>query len=223
MQVSTRKLADLQPYVDNPRTISQEAVDKVAGSLLEFGWRQPIVVDEDMVIVVGHTRWMAARQLGWLDAPVHVARDMSAEKVRAYRVADNKVGEFSDWDLDKLSIEMDEIAMTDVAIEIVGFDPDELISILAEAEPEPEPERPQPRERTDSRPSVEERETFDEEERVAAEKPPADTVQEVPFNCYVTQDEYSILKGTLSRVIGSVDGVECEGEALIHLCRLYRD
>lgn len=81
------------PYEKNPRKIPQEAIDRVAASIKEFGFKQPIVVDKDMVIIVGHTRLLAAKKLGYETVPVLVASDLSPEKARAYRLADNKTNE----------------------------------------------------------------------------------------------------------------------------------
>ena len=86
------------PSSKNPRKIPQSAIDKVAASIKEFGWRQSIVVNAEGVIVVGHTRLLAARKLGLLEAPVHVAADLTEAQCRAYRIADNRVGEEARWD-----------------------------------------------------------------------------------------------------------------------------
>jgi len=85
--VELRTIDDIRPYERNPR-INDQAVDAVAASLAEFGFRQPIVVDEDGVIIAGHTRWKAAKKLGLAKVPVHVATDLTPEQVRAYRIAD---------------------------------------------------------------------------------------------------------------------------------------
>lgn len=89
MDVRLVNIDDVRPYEANPR-INDQAVDAVAASLREFGFRQPIVVDEQNVIIVGHTRWKAAKKLGLAQVPVHVARDLSPERVKAYRIADNQ-------------------------------------------------------------------------------------------------------------------------------------
>lgn len=85
------------PYEKNPRR-NAAAVPGVVAALREFGWRQPIVVDADMVIVVGHTRRLAALELGMTEVPVHIARDLTPEQLRAYRIADNRTGEDAEWD-----------------------------------------------------------------------------------------------------------------------------
>lgn len=97
----------IKPYDNNPRRIPQTAVDAVAESIRLYGWQQPIVVDSDLVIIVGHTRRLAALKLGYTEVPVHVAR-LSPEKVREYRVVDNKTGEMTGWDYDALVMELRE-------------------------------------------------------------------------------------------------------------------
>jgi ParB-like chromosome segregation protein Spo0J len=88
MKIELWNIADVKPYPGNPRQ-NDDAVDAVARSLVEFGFRQPIVVDRDGVIVCGHTRYKAAVKLHLEKVPVHVAKDLSPEQIRAYRIADN--------------------------------------------------------------------------------------------------------------------------------------
>ncbi|MEX0653994.1 MAG: ParB N-terminal domain-containing protein, partial [Phycisphaeraceae bacterium] len=94
MKIEIRNIERLRPYEQNPRQ-NDAAVDAVAQSLKEFGFRQPIVVDTDGVIVVGHTRYKAAKKLGIEKVPVHVARDLTPEQARAYRIADNKSADYA--------------------------------------------------------------------------------------------------------------------------------
>ena len=96
-------LSDLTPYPKNPRHISKAAIAAVADSLKAFGWQQPIVIDPKRVIVAGHTRRLAALQLGWTHAPTVT---IAAKHAKAYRLADNRSGEFSSWDLDVLPGEL---------------------------------------------------------------------------------------------------------------------
>lgn len=119
-------IARVRPYEGNPRVIPDAAVQKVAASIREFGWRQPIVVDEAGVVIVGHTRLKAAQSLGFSTVPVHVARDLSSEQARAYRLADNRVGEESRWDLGALGIELSTLQGFGVDLSSLGFDPVEL-------------------------------------------------------------------------------------------------
>ncbi|HED52913.1 MAG TPA: chromosome partitioning protein ParB, partial [Phycisphaerales bacterium] len=128
--VGLRKIDDIQPYERNPR-LNDDAVDAVAESLRQFGFRQPIVVDADGVIIVGHTRWKAARKLGLAKVPVHVATDLTPEQIRAYRIADNKTGELAEWDLDLLPIELQDLQQAEYDLSLLGFDEDELAKLLA--------------------------------------------------------------------------------------------
>ena len=130
--VEIRKIDDIRPYERNPR-INDPAVDAVAASLTEFGFRQPIVIDADGVIVCGHTRWKAAKQLGLAKVPVHVARDLSDEQIRAYRIADNKTGELAEWDFEILPIEIAALAGGEIDMETLGFGGKELAQLLDEA------------------------------------------------------------------------------------------
>jgi DNA modification methylase len=130
MQIELRPLSDLRPYEANPR-INDDAVDAVATSLRQFGFRQPIVVDEAGVIVCGHTRWKAAQRLGLDKVPVHVAKDLTPEQVRAYRIADNKTAELAEWDMDLLAVELGALKDLDIDLASLGFDEDELATLLA--------------------------------------------------------------------------------------------
>ncbi|WP_315851812.1 DNA methyltransferase [Thermogemmata fonticola] len=129
MKIELRKLTDIRPYENNPRH-NNDAVDAVAASIREFGFRQPIVVDPEGVIVVGHTRYKAALQLGLEKVPVHVATDLTPEQIKAYRIADNKTNELSDWNYDLLPIELSELQACNYDLGLLGFDPDELARLL---------------------------------------------------------------------------------------------
>src|SRR5690606_1426907 len=130
--VQLRKIDDIQPYERNPR-LNDQAVDAVAASLAEFGFRQPIVIDADGVIIAGHTRWKAAKQLGLARVPVHVATDLSPEQVRAYRIADNKTGELAEWDLEILPIELNELREGGFDLDVLAFGDEELAKLLNSA------------------------------------------------------------------------------------------
>lgn len=119
MKVQEKALEEIRPYEKNPRK-NEPAVEKVAESLREFGWQQPIVVDADGVIIAGHTRWRAARRLGMQTAPVVVAENLTEEQVRAYRLADNKTNEFASWDIDLLDSEL--LSIDEIDMELFGFD-----------------------------------------------------------------------------------------------------
>jgi DNA modification methylase len=125
MQVEMRALADLKPYPHNPRR-NDHAVAAVAASIRAFGFRQPLVVDEDNVIVVGSTRFKAAQQLGLATVPVHVARGLTPAQLKAYRIADNKTAELADWDGDRLVQELADLQQMDFDLDVVGFSAEEL-------------------------------------------------------------------------------------------------
>ncbi len=131
MQIENRPITSIRPYEGNPR-INDDAVAAVAESIRQFGFRQPIVVDSEGVIVIGHTRLRAAQSLGLTEVPVHVARELTAEQIRALRIADNKTGELAEWDLDKLGIELKAIEAGDLDLDLaaLGFDEDELVNLL---------------------------------------------------------------------------------------------
>ncbi len=129
MQIELRKLADIRPYENNPR-LNDDGVDALANSLREFGFRQPIVVDEEGVIIVGHTRWKAANKLGLDEVPVHVAAGLTPEQVRAYRIADNQTASLSAWNFDLLPLELAELQNAEFDLGLLGFDADELAKLL---------------------------------------------------------------------------------------------
>jgi len=125
MNVKNWTIDRLVPYARNPRK-NDAAVDKVAASIKEFGFRQPIVVDGEGVIIAGHTRYKAARKLGLLEVPVHVAEGLTPAQIKAYRIADNKVGELAEWDMDLLALEIEDLKLDDYPIDLTGFDGSEL-------------------------------------------------------------------------------------------------
>src|SRR5438552_9658187 len=129
MKIELRTITEIKPYEHNPRK-NDAAVDAVAKSLKEFGWRQPIVVDKDDVIVVGHTRWKAAQKLGLDKVPVHVAKDLTPEQAKAYRIADNQTNTIAEFDMELLPIELAELKDLNFDMSVLGFDEDELSRLL---------------------------------------------------------------------------------------------
>ncbi|WP_372707734.1 DNA methyltransferase [Brevundimonas sp.] len=117
------------PYVRNPRK-NTAAIAKVASSLREFGWRQPIVCDEALTVIAGHTRLEAARSLGMAEVPVHIAIGLTATQVKAYRLADNRVGAEAEWDNDLLALELAELKVDGFDLALTGFDADELTAMF---------------------------------------------------------------------------------------------
>lgn len=131
------RLADpetLKPYEKNPRVISQAAIDKVLASIREFGWRQPIVVDEDGVILVGHTRRLAAIKGGYKSVPVHDALGLSEAQKKAYRLADNRTGEESEWDLPALRGELSDLRALLPSLDLTGFGASEIFELFGSPE-----------------------------------------------------------------------------------------
>jgi len=127
MEVLELNLKELKPYEENPR--QKRDIEKVANSIKEYGWQQPIVVDKNFVIIAGHSRYEAAKMLQYEKAPVVVA-DISQEKAKAYRIADNKTNQYSDWDFSKLHKELGELLDVNYDLSNLGFEEAELESII---------------------------------------------------------------------------------------------
>ena len=143
LPVTVLPLADLKPYPKNPRHITPAAVDAVAESLKLFGWQQPVVIDPKQVIVAGHTRCLAALQLGWTDAPTVT---IATKHARAYRLADNRSGEFSTWDLDVLPGELQALQTGQLeALPALDFDAIVQPPVEGQTDPDDIPEAPEPR------------------------------------------------------------------------------
>ena len=117
------KLSEVIPYDNNPRQ-NDEAVEGVKESIRQFGFKVPMVIDENNVIVCGHTRYKASKELGLEEIPCIRADDLTDEQIKAFRLADNKVSEVASWDLEKLSIELAEI--DDIDMSAFGFEDIEL-------------------------------------------------------------------------------------------------
>ena len=118
-KIEIRKIDEIIPYINNPRH-NKEAVDLVAASISEFGFKNPIILDSKNVIVAGHTRFAAAKKLGLKEVPCIMADDLTEQQIKAFRLADNKVAEAATWDMDLLKIELDGI--TDIDMSNLGFD-----------------------------------------------------------------------------------------------------
>ncbi len=129
MLVEMRSLGSIRPYENNPRQ-NDDAVQAVAASIREFGFRQPIVVDEHGIIIVGHTRYKAALLRGLTEVPVHVAVGLSPEKAKAYRLADNQTATLSQWDDDKLVQELAQLQEMDFDLALAGFSSGDLQRLL---------------------------------------------------------------------------------------------
>ena len=132
MKIQLFNIDKVIPYISNPR--KNLNVDKVAGSIKEFGFQQPIVVDESFTIIVGHTRFEAAKKLGLKKVPVLVAQ-LDETKAKAYRIADNRLGEDSDWDIPLLNVEIEALKYKDFDLDILGFDDEFLKKLKYEPDP----------------------------------------------------------------------------------------
>ncbi len=129
MDVIELPLGQIIPYARNPRR-NEKAIATVAASIAEFGWRQPIVVDEGMVILAGHTRLAAAQQLGLETAPVHVAKGLSEAQARAFRIMDNRSGENAEWDNELLGLELGDLLDAEFDLGLTGFTDEELNALI---------------------------------------------------------------------------------------------
>jgi DNA modification methylase len=132
MLIEMRPITSIRPYDDNPR-INDAAVDAVAASIREYGFRQPIVVDEQGVIIVGHTRYKAAIKLGMDLVPVHVAVGLTPAQAKAYRIADNQTATLSQFDDDKLVQELAQLQDMDFDLDLTGFSSEDLQRLLESA------------------------------------------------------------------------------------------
>ena len=119
MQIVYKDLSWLKPYKNNPRK-NEEAVEPVANSIKKFGFKVPIVATSDGEVINGHTRLKASKMLGLDEVPVIIADDLDEEQIRAFRLADNKVGEIAEWDSELMNLELDEI--TNIDMSDFGFD-----------------------------------------------------------------------------------------------------
>ena len=121
METITKKVSELIPYINNPRN-NDDAVDAVASSIKNFGFKVPIVIDSNNEIINGHTRLKAAKKIGLETVPVIIADDLTSEQVKAFRLADNKVAEIATWDEDALTVELEELKSLDFDMSEFEFD-----------------------------------------------------------------------------------------------------
>jgi ParB-like chromosome segregation protein Spo0J len=131
MKVQELPLDKIISYARNPRK-NEAAITKVAASLKEFGWRQPIVVDPEHVIIAGHTRYEAAKRLGLKTAPVHVAEGLTPAQIKAYRIADNRTGPEAEWDYELLRLELEDLKGLELDLELTGFSSPEIDRLFGE-------------------------------------------------------------------------------------------
>lgn len=141
----------LIPYDKNPRVISEEAIEATANSIKEFGFQQPVVVEPDFTIIIGHTRTLAAIELELDEVPVIVANDLNDAQIRQLRIADNKTSQFNAWQVDLLKLEFKDLEALDADLTLTAFSENEIAPLLEDDKPtkkttktktEPEEENP---------------------------------------------------------------------------------
>ena len=137
MNIQEMEITKIIPYINNPR--KNLNVDKVASSIKEFGFQQPIVIDEENIIIVGHTRFEAAKKLGLEKVPVTIAK-LSKNQAKAYRIADNRLNQDASWDTKLLNLEFNDLIGDNYNLDHLGFTNDELDNLFLKDEKESEEE-----------------------------------------------------------------------------------
>jgi DNA modification methylase len=130
MEIEVIDIQRVIPYARNPRH-NEQAIAKVAASIKEYGFRQPIVVDDEMVIIAGHTRLQAALKLGLSQVPVHIATGLTPAQIKAYRIADNRTAQEADWDNELLALELGDLSELGFNLDLTGFDSSEFDKLLS--------------------------------------------------------------------------------------------
>ncbi len=235
MLIEDWPLERIRPYPNNPR-VMRNAAEKVAESLRAFGPRQPIVVDEDGVIIIGHTRLAAAQVLKWPTFPVHVAVGLSADQVRALRIADNKTGEFAAWDDQKLHDELAEILAGLGGVQVTGFSASEfdaldqraraelarLDALMAAPKPAPVAASVTPDPDTEQAEEEGDDDTGTDDANVEASDPAPVPVPDtlVPFNLLMTVQARQVVFDAIAKAKASA-GYQTRAEALHAICEEY--
>ena len=132
-KLETIKLENIVPYARNPR--KNQDIDKVASSIKEYGFQQPLVLDKENIIIVGHTRYLAAKKLGMTEVPCIIADKLSPQQVKAYRIAENRVAEESKCDNELLNLELLDLQKDNINLDTLGFEQDELEKIFNQNDP----------------------------------------------------------------------------------------
>ena len=126
MEITYRKIDDLVPYVNNARTHNGEQVDQICGSIKEYGWTNPILIDDKNVIIAGHGRYLAGKKLGIKEVPCIVLIGLTEAQKKAYVIADNKMALNAGWDDEKLKLELENLKELDFDLSLTGFSEDEI-------------------------------------------------------------------------------------------------
>jgi len=134
IKIVYKNINQIIPYSNNPRK-NASGVDAVAASIKEFGFKVPVVIGGNGEIIAGHTRVMAAKKLGIDDIPCIIADDLTEAQIKAFRIADNKTAEFSEWDKELLAVELEELSEMDFNISITGFDESEIENLMTQFNP----------------------------------------------------------------------------------------
>jgi hypothetical protein len=137
MEIKSIETNKILPYINNPR--KNLNVDKVASSIKEFGFQQPIVIDKNNTIIVGHTRFEAAKKLGLKEVPVQVA-DLTETQAKAYRIADNRLNEDASWDTKLLNLEFNDLLSKEYNLDLLGFTNDEVDNLFLKTDEESDKE-----------------------------------------------------------------------------------
>ncbi len=136
LSINYREPGDLIPYINNSRTHSDHQVQQVASSIKEFGFTNPILIDEGDGIIAGHGRLMAAQKLGLDEVPTITLEGLTEAQRKAYVIADNQLAMNAGWDFEALRIEVDRLSELDVDIDLLGFDDDFLNDLLFDSNSE---------------------------------------------------------------------------------------
>mgnify|MGYP002523830103 CR=1 FL=1 len=131
MEITYRKIDDLVPYVNNARTHNGEQVDQICGSIKEYGWTNPILIDDKNVIIAGHGRYLAGKKLGIKEVPCIVLIGLTEAQKKAYVIADNKMALNAGWDDEKLKLELENLKELDFNLGLTGFGADEIDQLLS--------------------------------------------------------------------------------------------
>lgn len=232
MHIEDWSITKVRPYPNNPRVL-RNAAEKVAESIKAFGWRQPIVVDADGVIIAGHGRHAAAVLLKLKTVPVHVAKDLTPEQARALRIADNKTATFSAWDDAKLADEIAEILETAGAEAFTGFSQSELDAIVMRASAEmsvpasAEPDTGDDASDADDDLGDDGDDTQQPDASTATnsdsrETQPSSQPDLVPFNALMTVDARKVLYDAVG-LAKRKHGLENTADAMLVIARSYLD
>ena len=137
MQIKSIETNKILPYINNPR--KNLNIDKVASSIKEFGFQQPIVIDKNNTIIVGHTRFEAAKKLGLKEVPVQID-DLTETQAKAYRIADNRLNEDASWDTKLLNLEFNDLLSKEFDLDLLGFTTDEVDNLFLKTDQESDKE-----------------------------------------------------------------------------------